>query len=128
MPLPPPTLSPKELTTSALPSPVVSRSTRTPPRPPPTATRMSPFSRTTRWRAGPLGFPPQGGPKQPRPAARAAARGEDVAVLQDDEVARRADGFRDNERAETGRHGQPGVIGGADRFGGFCRRVSAARG
>src|ERR1051326_8518042 len=54
MPLPPPTLSPKELTTSALPSPVVSRSTRTPPRPPPTATRMSPFSRTTRWRAEPM--------------------------------------------------------------------------
>src|ERR1051325_3370002 len=57
MPLPPPTLSPKELTTSALPSPVVSRRTRTPPpprAPPPTATRMSPFSRTTRWRAEPM--------------------------------------------------------------------------
>src|SRR6266487_1852886 len=45
---------PNELTTSAFPSPVVSRSRRTPPRPPETATSTSPFSRTTMWREGPI--------------------------------------------------------------------------
>src|SRR2546426_9239497 len=45
---------PNELTTSALPSPVVSRNRRTPPRAPDTATRRSPFSRTTMWRDGPI--------------------------------------------------------------------------
>src|SRR5437867_597581 len=52
IPVPPPT--PNELTTSALPSPVVSRNTRTPPRAPDTATRTSPFSRTTMCRDGPI--------------------------------------------------------------------------
>src|ERR1041384_4072545 len=52
MPVPPPT--PNELTTSALPSPVVSRNTRTPPRGPDTATSTSPFSRTTMCRDGPI--------------------------------------------------------------------------
>src|SRR5712671_4979893 len=52
MPLPPP--MPNELTTSAFPSPVVSRNSRTPPRGPPTATSRSPFSRTTIWREGPI--------------------------------------------------------------------------
>src|SRR2546422_2539885 len=39
---------------SALPSPVVSRNTRTPPRGPETATSTSPFSSTTMWREGPI--------------------------------------------------------------------------
>src|SRR4051812_18774835 len=52
MPVPPPT--PNELTTSALPSPVVSRSSRTPPRGPAVATSRSPFSSTTMWREGPI--------------------------------------------------------------------------
>src|SRR5437762_3999512 len=52
MPFPPPT--PNELTTSAFPSPVVSRNSRTPPRGPATATNRSPFSRTTMWRDGPI--------------------------------------------------------------------------
>src|SRR5437868_5720965 len=52
MPFPPPT--PNELTTSAFPSPVVSRNSRTPPRGPDTATSRSPFSRTTMWRDGPI--------------------------------------------------------------------------
>src|SRR5438270_446432 len=52
MPFPPPT--PNELTTSAFPSPVVSRNSRTPPRGPDTATSRSPFSRTTIWRDGPI--------------------------------------------------------------------------
>src|SRR5206468_1013559 len=45
---------PNELTTSAFPSPVVSRSRRIPPRCPETATSRSPFSRTTMWREGPI--------------------------------------------------------------------------
>src|SRR6266576_3218181 len=52
MPFPPP--MPNALTTSAFPSPVVSRSSRTPPRAPDTATSRSPFSRTTMWRDGPI--------------------------------------------------------------------------
>src|SRR5436190_2539699 len=52
MPFPPP--MPNELTTSALPSPVVSRSNRTPPRAPDTATNRSPFSRATICRDGPI--------------------------------------------------------------------------
>src|SRR6266571_430436 len=52
MPFPPPT--PNALTTSAFPSPVVSRNSRTPPRGPDTATSRSPFSRTTMWRDGPI--------------------------------------------------------------------------
>src|SRR2546425_12846098 len=52
MPVPPPT--PNALTTSAFPSPVVSRNSRTPPRGPATATSRSPFSKTTMWRDGPI--------------------------------------------------------------------------
>src|SRR6266545_1770356 len=52
MPLPPP--MPNALTTSALPSPVVSRSRRTPPRGPETATSTSPFSNTTICRDRPI--------------------------------------------------------------------------
>src|SRR5262245_7551828 len=52
IPVPPP--MPNDRTTSALPSPVVSRSSRTPPCPPPTETSRSPFSNTTRCRDGPI--------------------------------------------------------------------------
>src|SRR5882762_897427 len=52
MPFPPP--MPNEVTTSAFPSPVVSRNSRTPPRGPETATSKSPFSRMTMWRDGPI--------------------------------------------------------------------------
>src|SRR6266566_9385545 len=52
MPFPPP--MPKEVTTSAFPSPVVSRKSRTPPRGPETATSKSPFSSMTMWRDGPI--------------------------------------------------------------------------
>src|SRR6266545_8223662 len=52
MTTPPP--MPNALTTSALPSPVVSRSRRTPPRGPETATSTSPFSNTTICRDRPI--------------------------------------------------------------------------
>src|SRR5258708_37657355 len=52
MPFPPP--MPNEVTTSAFPSPVVSRNSRTPPRGPETATSKSPFSSMTMWRDGPI--------------------------------------------------------------------------
>src|SRR6267143_1493624 len=52
MPFPPP--MPNEVTTSAFPSPVESRNSRTPPRGPETATSKSPFSSMTMWRDGPI--------------------------------------------------------------------------
>src|SRR5258705_440785 len=52
MPFPPP--MPNDVTTSAFPSPVVSRNSRTPPRGPETETSKSPFSSMTMWRDGPI--------------------------------------------------------------------------
>ena len=59
--------------------------------------------------------------QQAHAAARSRHRDEDVAVFQDDHVSRRADRFRDDQRAEARLQCQPDIVGRANDFFGLLR-------